>query len=169
MSPYDPEMRKIVILLASIAVLVAGCGGSSKTSSGGSNTPVKLSGSTTNKGTKDLSGSSIEIEQDDFYFSPTFIKGGTPGATITVHLKNDGTNPHNFTSTALGADKTLSPGESADVKVTLPQSGASEFHCKFHQSSNGMQGAFFFKDGDTVAGGPPAASSSSSSSSYDYN
>ncbi|MEY2430775.1 MAG: Cupredoxin-like domain [Acidimicrobiaceae bacterium] len=160
-------MRKIVILLASVTVLVAGCGGSSNTSSGGSSTPVKLSGSTTNKGSKDLTGTEISLTQEDFAYNPTFIKGGTPGATITVHLKNVGNNPHTFTSTALGADKTLSPGESADVQVTLPQSGASEFHCKFHQSSNGMQGAFFFKDGDAVAGGAPA--SSSSSSSYDYN
>jgi len=53
----------------------------------------------------------------------------------------------------LHADKQLAPGESADVQVTLPQSGASEFHCTFHQQSNGMQGAFFFEDGDAVAAG----------------
>ena len=99
---------------------------------------------------------------DDFYFNPTFLKGGTPGSTITVHLKNEGKASHTFTSTALGVDQTLAPAQTADVQVTLPQSGASEFHCKFHQQSNGMQGAFFFKDGDTVAGGAPASSSSSS-------
>jgi plastocyanin len=163
-------MRKIVILLASVTVLVTGCGGgSSNTAAGGSSTPVKLSGSTTDKGTKDLAGTAIDLQQTDFAFSPTFIKGGTPGASVTVHLKNTGNNPHTFTSTALGVDKTLSPGESADVQITLPQSGASEFHCKFHQSSNGMQGAFFFKDGDTVAGGGAPASSSSSNTGYDYN
>jgi plastocyanin len=104
---------------------------------------------------------------DDFYFSPTFLKGGTAGATITLHLKNEGKSPHTFTSTALGADVTVSPGQTTDVQITLPQSGASEFHCTFHQQSNGMQGAFFFNDGDTVsgAGAAPASSSSTGSSS----
>jgi plastocyanin len=162
-------MRKIVILLASVTILVTGCGGGSSSTSAGSNTPVKLSGSTTNKGSKDLTGTEVSLTQEDFGYNPTFIKGGTPGATITVHLKNAGSNPHTFTSTALGADKTLSPGESADVQIKLPQSGASEFHCKFHQASNGMQGAFFFKDGDAVAGGVPANAPTTSASSYDYN
>ena len=159
-------MRKIVILLAAAAVLVTGCGSSSSTASGG---PPKLAGTTTNKGTKDLSGTSADIELDDYYFSPTFLKGGTPGSTITLHVKNEGKNPHTFTSAAFGVDKTLAPDETADIQVTLPQSGATEFHCKFHQESNGMQGAFFFKDGDTVAGtGAAPASSSSSSSSAGY-
>jgi plastocyanin len=156
-------MRKILILLGAVAVFVAGCGGG-----GSSSQPVKLSGNTTNKGTKDLAGSEITLEQDDFYFNPTFIKGGTPGSTITVHLKNDGKSPHTFTSTAFGVDAQLNPGETKDVTITLPQSGATEFHCRFHQQSNGMQGSFFFKDGDTLAGtgaGSGASSSSSSSSS----
>src|SRR5439155_13518944 len=110
-------MRKIVILLVAVAVFVAGCGSSSSTSS---STPVKLSGTTTNKSTKDIGGTSADVELDDFYFSPTFLKGGTPSSTVTLHLKNEGKNPHTFTSTALGVDKTLSPDETADVQVTLP-------------------------------------------------
>ena len=158
-------MRKILILLGAVAVFVAGCGGDSS----GSSTPVKLSGNTTNKGTKDLTGSQIDLEADDFYFNPTFIKGGTPGSTITVKLKNEGQNPHTFTSTALGVDEQVNAGESKDVTITLPQSGASEFHCRFHQQSNGMQGSFFFKDGDTVAGAGAGASSSSSTTQGGYN
>jgi plastocyanin len=166
-------MRKTAILLASLSVLVVGCGGGSSSSQ-----PVKLSGTTTDKGTKDVSGNAVELELDDFYFSPTFLKGGTPGSTLTVHLKNDGHTPHTFTSSAFGVDKTLQPGETADVQVTLPQSGATEFHCKFHQQSNGMQGAFFFNSGDALIGAPGAApggasstssSSSSSAGGYDYN
>ena len=158
-------MRKILILLGAVAVFVAGCGG-------GGSTPVKLSGSTTNKGTKDLTGTSIDLEQHDFFYRPTFIKGGTPGATITVHLKNTGTNPHNFTVPSQGINKDVDPGTTADVQITLPQSGATDFHCRFHQQSNGMQGAFFFKDGDTVVSPSGAGASSSSSSSpnggYNY-
>jgi hypothetical protein len=67
-------------------------------------------------------------------------------------------------------DQQLGAGEAKDVQITLPQSGATEFHCRFHQQSNGMQGAFFFKDGDSPAGagtGAGGSSSSSSSSSSD--
>jgi plastocyanin len=130
---------------------------------------VKLTGNTTNKGTKDLSGSEIEVEADDFYFSPTFIKGGAPGAKVTVKLKNEGKNPHTFTSAALGVDEQVNAGESKDLTITLPQSGATEFHCRFHQQSNGMQGAFFFKDGDSVAAADGASSSSSPTSGGGYN
>jgi plastocyanin len=111
---------------------------------------VSLPGTTNNKGTKAPSGNDIEVEMDDFYFSPTFIQG-KPGQTLTLHLKNEGKNAHTFTSTALGVDQTLQPDKTADVQVTLPQAGATEFHCNFHQSS-GMQGAFFFNTGDAVGG-----------------
>jgi plastocyanin len=130
---------------------------------------VKLSGTTTSKGTKDLTGSEITLEQDDYYFNPTFIKGGTPGATITVHLKNEGKNSHNFSIASQGIDKTVEAGATADVQITLPQSGATAFFCKFHQQSNGMQGAFFFKDGDTVAGAGAAPTTTSSAGGYQYN
>ena len=164
-------MRKIAILLVSMTVLAAGCGDSdSKTTSSGAtgaaagDTPVALPGKTENKGTKDLSGDAIEVVLDDFSISPTFIKIGTPGSTVTVTLKNAGSFPHTFTSPALNVNATLQPDETKAITVTLPQRGATEFHCTFHQQSNGMQGAFFFKDGDTVAGGSGANSTSSSSS-----
>src|SRR3954453_11481822 len=142
-------MRKILILAASMTLFAIACGGDSS-----SGTPVKLSGNTTNKGTKDLSGNAIDVEMDDFYFSPTFIKGGTPGSTVTVHLKNEGSNQHNFSIASLGINETVDPDGTKDVQVTLPQSGATAFFCKFHQYSNGMQGSFFSKDGDTTGAAP---------------
>jgi plastocyanin len=157
-------MRKILILAVSLTVLAIACGGDSS-----SGTPVKLTGNTENKGTKDLSGSSIDVEMDDFYFSPTFLKGGTPGSTVTVHLKNEGKNSHNFSIAGQSIDLTVEADKTADVQVTLPQSGATAFFCKFHQQSNGMQGAFFFNDGDAIAGAGGAPPSSSSSNGYDYN
>ncbi len=87
-------MRKPV--LASFALTVAcvlafaACGSSGKSSSGGGQAPVALSGRLNNHGMKDVSAQAaptIEIEADDFYFNPTFIKA-KPGTTVTVELKN---------------------------------------------------------------------------------
>lgn len=166
-----------MILLGVLAIVAVGCGGGSSTSTsantsspaGNGSAPVSLPGQTTNKGTKSPTGNAIDVEMDDFYFSPTFIQG-TPGQTLTVHLKNEGKNAHTFTSTALNVDQTLQPDQSMDVQVTLPQSGATEFHCNFHQSQ-GMQGAIFFRTGDTVggAGGAPATTAPTTTSNGGYN
>ena len=78
-------------------------------SGGNANQPVSLPGTTNDKGTKSPTGNEIEVELDDFYFSPTFIQG-TPGQALTLHLKNEGKNTHTFTSTALNVDQTLQPG-----------------------------------------------------------
>src|ERR687892_670286 len=37
----------------------------------------------------------------------------------------------------------------ASVTVTLPDEGAVEFHCRFHEPQ-GMKGAFYFNEGDQV-------------------
>jgi plastocyanin len=173
-------VRKTLILLGVMAIVAVGCGGGSDTAASGSSSqsggnasqPVSLPGQTNDKGTKSPTGNEIEVELDDFYFSPTFIQG-TPGQSLKLHLKNEGKNPHTFTSSALNVNQTLQPDQNMDVQVTLPQAGATEFHCSFHQGQ-GMQGAFFFKSGDTVSGsgagtGAGASSVSSSSSSGPYN
>jgi plastocyanin len=151
-------MRKLSIILAVVGLVFVGCSSDKTTTAGDTTTtaggaaaaaPVKLDGTTNNKGTKDAAdGATLEIEQDSFYFNPTFIKS-TPGAKITVNLKNDSSAPHTFTIDALNIDTEVKAGSSDTVEVTLPDSGATLFYCRFHQSK-GMQGAFFFKDGDTV-------------------
>lgn len=146
-----PSMRKLVLLLAVVGLFVAACGDDKSSSS---STPVALTGSITNKGTKEISGDTVNVEMTDFAFNPTFLKGGKPGAVVKVHLNNTSGLPHTFTSSAFGVDETVAPGTSLDVTITLPQSGATQYHCRFHIASNGMQGAFFFSDGDTVNGGP---------------
>jgi plastocyanin len=140
-------MRKILVVLAIVSIVAVACGGNDKksnssSSSGGSAAPVKLSGTVTNKGTKTLSGASIEIEQDDFYFKPTFVKA-TAGATVKVELHNEGKNEHTFTIDALNIDEDLQPGAQKTVEVKLPSSGSTNYYCRFHRSQ-GMQGAFFF-------------------------
>jgi plastocyanin len=140
-------MRKLGIFLAASALTLAMVGvapASAKTTK-----PVTLDGKVNNKGTKDISkkkAAKLEIEADDFYFSPTFVKV-QPGEKVTIELKNEGSATHTFTSDALNIDQQLSSGKSKKVKVTVPSSGtAFQFHCDFHESM-GMQGAFFTKAG----------------------
>jgi plastocyanin len=146
-------MRRLVIVVA-VAVAALGFGALGITSaSAKSKNPVTLDGKVNAKGTKDISKSkraTLEVELDDFYFSPTFIKV-KPGEKVTLKIKNEGRASHTFTSTALGADKTLSPDSSTRMTITIPSSGkAFEFHCNFH-GSMGMKGAFFTAKGATAS------------------
>ena len=135
-------MRKFVIVLALLAPIAAACGSSSKSSSSSSNaTKPSLPGQTNDHGSKSVkNGGKIEVEQDDFYFSPTFIDAPA-GSKVTLELKNEGKTQHTFTSPTLNVDQTLNPGQKMDVDVTLPASGPVEYNCRFHQGQ-GMQGAF---------------------------
>jgi plastocyanin len=139
-------MRKLIVLLTSALVLIGGFGVTAAAAK--ATNPVNI-GSVNAKGTKNLSKSSsakLELEQDDFYFNPTFIKV-KPGEKVTITVKNEGKTSHTFTSSKLKVDKTLSPDTSTKVTVTIPSRGtAFQFHCTFHQSM-GMKGAFFTKKG----------------------
>ncbi|MGZ4737254.1 MAG: cupredoxin domain-containing protein [Acidimicrobiia bacterium] len=148
-------MRRVLVATALTATVVLGltaCGSGSKSSGSSTSTtkaapqaPVSLSGKVNNKGTKDIStkgsSTSVELETDDFYFNPTFIKVA-PGQKIKVELKNEGSVPHTFTSPTLGVNQELQPDSNATVEVTVPASGNAEFYCRFHKD-NGMQGVMF--------------------------
>jgi plastocyanin len=81
---------------------------------------------------------SIEVEQDDFYFGPTVLTGAA-GQDLTIELKNEGSVAHTFTIDSLNVDVEVQPDESKDVSVTFPKSGFTEFYCRFHRTS-GMAG-----------------------------
>jgi plastocyanin len=170
-------MRKIMPLLLVAVAVIAGCSSDSKTSTSASTSssssasaasaPVSLPGQTNDKGTGDATSGTLELEADDFYFSPTFVKV-TPGASVKVKLENEGSVQHTFTSTALGVDQVVDPGKDVEVTVTVPSSGLpAEFHCRFHQGQ-GMQGALFDVAGSAAGSGTPAGSTSSSSSDAGY-
>ena len=153
-------MRATRLVLAGIVVLAVACsdddngGGDEAGSSTGSTAggaPVQLQGEVNDEGTEEISGDEVEMELDDYYFGPTFLKA-QPGATVTLELENEGDETHTFTSDSLGVDQEVAAGESATVEVTLPDDGAVAFYCRFHQD-RGMQGAFFFNEGDTVTTG----------------
>src|SRR5262245_2399285 len=110
------------------------------TSSGGGT--AKLTGKVNDKGTKSVVGKDeFELEADDFYFEPTYIKV-SPGQKVKVEIHNEGSATHTFTSSKLGVDDEISPDGKKTVTVTAPMTaGLAEFHCNFH-SSMGMRGAF---------------------------
>lgn len=173
-------MRSLVAGTAAVLIAATGCGGGGNdndalsgstttpatapgtSAPGTSAPPVTLSGTVNDHGTKDLAGADeVDVELDDFYFGPTFIKAA-PGAQVKVELENEGKAPHTFTIDALKVDQTVQPGEDATVTVTLPASGPVAFYCKFHKAQ-GMQGAFYFAAGGSAAG---ASGSSDSGGAY---
>lgn len=140
--------RRVLIVGVLVPVL-AGCGsgsgGSSSTttgsSSGGGGGTRAIAGVQANDhGSKTVGASgTTEVELDDFYFKPTVLQG-QPGEKIRLELKNEGKVEHTFTIDSQGIEKDLRPGSKAEVTVTIPQSGAVSFYCRFHRSS-GMAGA----------------------------
>ena len=165
-------MRKLVVAALLVTLSLAACGDDDSTTEATDTTtgdttaaaqaPVTLSGKVNNEGTKDATGAGeLEVEADDFYFKPTFIKA-TAGQKLTLELKNEGSAAHTFTSTDLGVDKELKPGDTATVEITVPSADASAFFCRFHQGG-GMQGAMFTKEGSAPASGSTATTAASSS------
>ncbi len=134
--------------VALVAVAAAGCGSGYGGSKSSSSQPASRSGSgghvnaagvqANNHGTKTASGET-KVEMDDYYFSPTLLKG-KPGQKVTLELENEGSVEHSFTIDSQSIDKVIAPGKDVKVTVTMPQSGSVSFYCKFHKSS-GMAGA----------------------------
>lgn len=150
-------MRKLLLPVLVVVLVLAACGGDDDDGGEGGETssaaPVELEGEVNDEGTAEATGDTaeLELEVDDNYFGPTFVKG-TPGGTLTVTLHNEGSRPHTFTIDSLGVDEELSGGDEVEVEVTLPDSGATAFYCRFHRDA-GMQGAFYFEEGDAVGAG----------------
>jgi plastocyanin len=159
----EVPVKRGLLILAALTLLAAGC--SKKTEEPQTTAPVKLSGKVTAHGQKTITGAkpSIDLEVDDDYFEPTFLKVDT-GATVSVKLENKGKHSHTFTITALNVDQMLAPGESKTLSFTLPSGPGANFFCKFH-GPTGMQGAFYFTEGVTIGSGSTAPTSSTSPTS----
>jgi plastocyanin len=147
-------MRRAWIVVATVLLAIGlGVGGVGIAPAGAkSSKPVQVDGKVNVKGTKDISSkkfTSIEIEADDYYFEPTFVKV-QPGEKVRITLENEGSAAHTFTSDALSIDQDVAAGKKVKFSITVPSDGtAFAFHCSFHQSM-GMQGAFFTKAGGTA-------------------
>jgi len=159
---------RTILLVAAVAALVFVFAAAPV--SAATKAPVKLGQKVTIKGTKDVSSKSsakLEMEMDDKYFNPTFIKAKA-GEKITLELKNEGSLPHTFTSDTLSVDQQVDPGKSAKLTFTVPSDGeVFQFHCNFHQSA-GMIGGVYTKAGASATSSSTATNSSSGSGSYGY-
>src|SRR5207245_2235300 len=60
-------------------------------------------------GAKDVRNrSKLELEADDYYFSPTFLQG-TPGQRLTLVVESEASTLHNMSIPALAIDKDIPP------------------------------------------------------------
>jgi plastocyanin len=96
-------------------------------------------------GTKDAKGQTeVEVEADDYYFKPTFLRG-VPGQKLRLEVENESGALHNISITGQRIDKDISPKGKVEVDVVFPASGVVHFHCKFH-SALGMNGQLLAGD-----------------------
>jgi plastocyanin len=153
-------LKRVVLVLGVVGALGGLVGtstlmatGPSKTYVGGANddsvaNPARLAKgksvtidgvSYANHGTKDVRKlSKLELEADDYYFSPTFLRG-RPGQKLTLIVESEGRALHNISIPALGIDKNIPPRGKVQFEVTFPPSAVLAFTCKFH-AALGMNG-----------------------------
>src|SRR3989441_2106208 len=86
----------------------------------------------------------LELEADDYYFSPTLLRG-KPGQKLTLVVESEASTLHNISLPALGIDKDIPPKGKVQVDVTFPASGVLAFSCKFH-GPLGMNGQLLAGD-----------------------
>jgi plastocyanin len=81
----------------------------------------------------------ISVEANDNYFAPNVLSA-TPGATITLHVVNNGQALHNISVTEQGINHDLAPNDAFDTTVEVPTSGQLLFFCRIHRDESGMDG-----------------------------
>lgn len=139
-------MSKLAVIVAILAVSMAGCV-TGESEDIGDPSPVATTaeapaGDVNDQGTETFTEEAfeVELELDNFYFEPTYIKA-PGGATATLNLHNEGEAPHTFTIDALEVDEELQPGDEKTIEVELGTETRYEYYCRFHRDQ-GMRGAF---------------------------
>jgi plastocyanin len=108
------------------------------TPAGGCADAAGLTGAIEDRGTAEAPGGAITLDASEFAFAPTCVQADG-GQTLEVTVTNSGSALHNLSVESLGIDEDVQAGETISVEVTLPDSGAVPFVCKYHVA-NGMQG-----------------------------
>ena len=123
--------RRTILLLAVVALFalaLAACGGGAASSSSG--------GTALN----------VTITATEFKYDPAVINA-TPGQTINLTLKNNGSVQHTFVFATSNVKMTVDPGKSATQTFTAPASaGTYTFECDIagHKEA-GMVGQLIVK------------------------
>jgi plastocyanin len=140
--PVGNAPRKVAVQLGAIAAAAS----PATAASGKRSKTVTMNGVTyADHGAKDVRKlSTLELEADNYYFGPTFLRGN-PGQKVTLMMENEASTLHNITIPALGIDKDIPPKGKVRLDVTFPASGVLTFSCKFH-GPLGMNG--MLKTGD---------------------
>ena len=96
-------------------------------------------------GTKEVKGhTEFDIEADDYYFAPTFLRG-EPGQKLRLEVENESATLHNMSIPAQHIDRDIPPKGKVEVEFTFPPSGVVHFFCKFH-TALGMNGELLAGD-----------------------
>jgi YVTN family beta-propeller protein len=97
------------------------------------------------RGTRDVRGlTRVEVEADDYYFAPTFLRG-TPGQRLTLVVENESGTLHNLSIPALHVDRDVPPKGKVEVELTFPATGVVHLFCKLHEAL-GMNGELLAGD-----------------------
>ena len=132
---------RIAGLAAALPIVAVACGGGSGNAS--AKAPTKLAHScpagaglgtkVNDQGVKVATGTKVETEANDSFFTPTCITK-VPAGTAMVTVSNFGTSLHNISIPAQGINQDIQPGQTVKVDVTVGTSPV-QFFCKYHKSS----------------------------------
>lgn len=122
-SATRPRAGAVCLLLAVVAIAIAGCGSS------GSTGPSSSSGSTAASGS---TAKAVTIKEYTFKPAKITVPVGT-----TVAFSNEDTTAHTATSTESGVFESgaIQPGKSGSI--TLKKAGTFTYYCAFHPFMKG--------------------------------
>jgi uncharacterized cupredoxin-like copper-binding protein len=150
---------KRLALLAGLAVVLAGCGGSS----GGSKTQAAPSGSG--------GGQTIQVKETEYKLTPSSFKISKPG-TVTFEATNAGKIDHALEIEGNGVEQkigSISPGSSGKLTVTLSKNGTYQLYCPIDgHRTMGMQASVVVGSASAGGGGTTTNQTTSTKTGYGY-
>ena len=125
-------MRKIALLLATLALVAAGCGGDDEEGGGGAtSTTPEPAATTPAEDTGSASGDEVAIAMKDIKFDPA---DATAKVGQKVVWTNDDSAPHNVVG---GPIKSSDFGQGETFEFTPEEAGTIDYVCTLHP---GMEG-----------------------------